>query len=221
MARSFPGSDERSGGSRPSAAPTGFASAAMSTSRAWTYRTLAEFDVTEGQREVVRPGLASGSRIRTCRKSTRLKALDETENWWREWSGRHPVEGEWAEAVCAIADHAQGAWPMHPRAGWWPRPRPRCPSSPAACGTGTIAICWLRDATFTLMALMHAGYVKEAAEWRDGCSAPWPASHRRIQIIYGLAGERRLPELELPWLPGYQGASPVRIGNGASGASSA
>jgi GH15 family glucan-1,4-alpha-glucosidase len=76
--------------------------------------------------------------------------------------------------------------------------------------------CWLRDATFTLYALMNGGYVDEARQWRAWLLRAVAGKPSQIQIIYGLAGERRLTELELPWLSGYEGARPVRIGNRAS-----
>ena len=76
--------------------------------------------------------------------------------------------------------------------------------------------CWLRDATFTLLALMNAGYSDEARAWRDWLFRAVAGSPDQIQIMYGLGGERRLTEWEVPWLPGYEGSCPVRIGNGAA-----
>jgi GH15 family glucan-1,4-alpha-glucosidase len=77
--------------------------------------------------------------------------------------------------------------------------------------------CWLRDATLTLLALLRAGYVDEAGAWRDWLLRAIAGAPKDVQIMYGVAGERRLPELELPWLGGYEGSRPVRIGNGAHG----
>ena len=76
--------------------------------------------------------------------------------------------------------------------------------------------CWLRDATLTLLAFLRAGYVDEAGAWRDWLLRAIAGDPEDLQIMYGVAGERRLTELELPWLPGYEGSQPVRIGNGAS-----
>jgi GH15 family glucan-1,4-alpha-glucosidase len=76
--------------------------------------------------------------------------------------------------------------------------------------------CWLRDATLTLLALVRAGYVEEAGAWRDWLLRAIAGSPEEVQIMYGVAGERRLTEMELPWLAGYEGSRPVRIGNGAS-----
>src|SRR6202046_4503952 len=74
--------------------------------------------------------------------------------------------------------------------------------------------CWLRDATFTLLALMHLGYYDEARAWRDWLVRAVAGSPQQVQIMYGVGGERWLPELIVPWLPGYENSSPVRIGNG-------
>ncbi|MCZ9344793.1 glycoside hydrolase family 15 protein, partial [Streptomyces sp. TRM76130] len=75
--------------------------------------------------------------------------------------------------------------------------------------------CWLRDSTLTLSALLAAGYTEEAEAWRDWLLRAVAGSPADLQIMYGLAGERRLPELELPWLSGFEGSRPVRIGNDA------
>jgi GH15 family glucan-1,4-alpha-glucosidase len=77
--------------------------------------------------------------------------------------------------------------------------------------------CWLRDATFTLLALMEAGYYDEAQAWRDWLVRAAAGSPGQMQIMYGLAGERDLTERILPWLSGYEGSAPVRVGNGAAG----
>ena len=76
--------------------------------------------------------------------------------------------------------------------------------------------CWLRDATFTLLALIHAGYREEARAWSEWLHRSVAGSPAQIQTLYGLGGERRLSEWEVPWLSGYQGARPVRVGNLAS-----
>jgi GH15 family glucan-1,4-alpha-glucosidase len=77
--------------------------------------------------------------------------------------------------------------------------------------------CWLRDATLTLLALMNAGFSDEAQAWRDWLLRAVAGSPEQVQIMYGIAGERRLIEWEVPWLPGYEGSAPVRIGNAAHG----
>ena len=77
--------------------------------------------------------------------------------------------------------------------------------------------CWLRDATITLLAMMRGGYFDEARAWRSWLARVMAGAPEQLQIMYGIAGERRLPEFEVEWLPGYQGAKPVRIGNNAAG----
>jgi GH15 family glucan-1,4-alpha-glucosidase len=85
--------------------------------------------------------------------------------------------------------------------------------APTVSPNGRNCYCWLRDATFMLMALMHLGYYEEARAWRDWLLRAVAGSPRQIQIMFGVGGERRLPEQILPWLPGYENSSPVRIGN--------
>ena len=75
--------------------------------------------------------------------------------------------------------------------------------------------CWLRDATLTLLALMNAGYLEEARAWREWLLRAAAGKPSQLQIMYGIAGERRLTEWEVPWLPGYDNSSPVRVGNAA------
>jgi GH15 family glucan-1,4-alpha-glucosidase len=85
----------------------------------------------------------------------------------------------------------------------------------AARATGTTSYCWLRDATFTLLAFMHLGYHDEARAWRDWSFRAIAGSPSQMQIMYGIGGERWLPELTLPWLSGSEGSAPVRVGNAA------
>ena len=109
--------------------------------------------------------------------------------------------GEWAEAVRALADHAQGADLRARPAASSPRPPRRCPSSSAAPRNWDYRYCWLRDATLTLLALMDAGYYDEASAWRDWLLRAAAGQPAQLQIMYGVAGERRLPECELPGCP--------------------
>ena len=106
---------------------------------------------------------------------------------------------------------------MRRRAALWQRPQRACPNSLGGARNWDYRFCWLRDATLVLYALMAAGYTEEAGQWRDWLQRSIAGSAAQIQIMYGLQGERRLDEWEVPWLAGYQGAKPVRIGNGAAG----
>ena len=102
-----------------------------------------------------------------------------------------------------------------------PPSRRRFPSELGGVRNWDYRYCWLRDATFTLLALMHLGYYEEARAWRDWLVRAVAGSPHQIQIMYGVGGERWLPELIVPWLPGYENSSPVRIGNAAYAAAAA
>ena len=95
------------------------------------------------------------------------------------------------------------------------RPPPRCRKSSAAQRNWDYRFCWLRDATFTLLALMNSGYTEEAAAWHNWLLRAVAGSPANMQIMYGIMGQRRLLEWEAGWLPGYEGAQPVRVGNAA------
>jgi GH15 family glucan-1,4-alpha-glucosidase len=103
-----------------------------------------------------------------------------------------------------------------PTGGIVAAPTTSLPEQPGGSRNWDYRYCWLRDATFTLLALMHAGYYEEAAAWQNWLLRAIAGSPDQLQIMYGVAGERRLNEYEVPWLSGHQGALPVRIGNGAA-----
>ena len=138
-----------------------------------------------------------------------------TEESWRAWSGRCHHDGSWAQEVRrslltlkALTFAATG--------GIVAAATTSLPEQLGGPRNWDYRFCWLRDATLTLAALMAGGYYEEAQSWRDWLHRAIAGSPDQLQIMYGVAGERRLTELELPWLPGYQGAKPVRIGNAAS-----
>lgn len=143
-----------------------------------------------------------------------LRALAETEAFWREWSSRCPEVGPWTDAVKRSLITLK-ALTYAPTGGIVAAATTSLPESLGGVRNWDYRYCWLRDATFTLLALMHLGYFDEARSWRDWLARAIAGSPRQIQIMYGVGGERRLPELEVPWLPGYQGSAPVRIGNNA------
>jgi GH15 family glucan-1,4-alpha-glucosidase len=143
-------------------------------------------------------------------------ALAATEAFWREWSAGCAVGGPWRDLLVrslvtlkALTDSVTG--------GIVAAPTTSLPERLGGVRNWDYRFCWLRDATFTLLALMGAGYVQEARDWRDWLLRAVAGDPADLQIMYGVAGERRLTELELPWLPGYEGTRPVRIGNAASG----
>jgi GH15 family glucan-1,4-alpha-glucosidase len=143
------------------------------------------------------------------------KALAGTEDFWRRWCEKCTVSGEWADAVRRSLVTLK-ALTYHPTGGMVAAPTTSLPERLGGVRNWDYRYCWLRDATLTLLALMDAGYYDEARRWREWLLRAIAGSPAQMQIMYGLAGERRLPEMELSWLAGYQGARPVRIGNAAA-----
>jgi GH15 family glucan-1,4-alpha-glucosidase len=138
-------------------------------------------------------------------------ALERTEAFWREWSDRCPDVGPWTEAVKRSLITLTYA----PTGGIVAAATTSLPEQLGGVRNWDYRYCWLRDATFTLLALIHLGYYDEAKAWRDWLIRAIAGSPRQVQIMYGVGAERWLPELTVPWLPGYENSSPVRIGNGA------
>ncbi len=141
-------------------------------------------------------------------------ALETTQRFWTDWTTKcHPPD-HCSEAVVRslITLKALTYWPT---GGLVAAPTTSLPEQLGGNRNWDYRFCWLRDATLTLLALMDAGFVDEAQAWREWLLRAVAGSPDQIQIMYGIAGERRLTELELPWLPGYEGSAPVRIGNAA------
>ena len=143
------------------------------------------------------------------------KALAAAQAYWSEWSSRCTYEGQYKDAV-QTSLRVLKALTYHPTGGIAAAATTSLPEELGGSRNWDYRYCWLRDATLTLFSLMHAGYYEEAGAWRDWLHRSVAGSPDQIQIMYGIAGERRLAEWEVAWLPGYQGASPVRIGNAAS-----
>jgi GH15 family glucan-1,4-alpha-glucosidase len=141
-------------------------------------------------------------------------ALKRTETFWRDWSDRCPEVGPWTAAVKRSLITLK-ALTYAPTGGIVAAATTSLPERLGGVRNWDYRYCWLRDATFTLLALMHLGYYDEARAWRDWLVRAVAGSPHQIQIMYGVGGERWLPELIVPWLPGYENSSPVRIGNGA------
>ena len=143
------------------------------------------------------------------------RAIAETTAWWLEWSERSTYEGEWAELVNRSAITLK-ALTFAPTGGIVAAPTTSLPEHIGGVRNWDYRYCWLRDATFSIYALISVGYVDEARRWRDWLVRAVAGTPDQLQIMYGPAGERRLTELELPWLPGYESSAPVRIGNAAT-----
>ncbi|HEY8006980.1 MAG TPA: glycoside hydrolase family 15 protein [Methylocella sp.] len=142
-------------------------------------------------------------------------ALARTEAFWRDWSDRCPDVGPWTESVKRSLITLK-ALTYAPTGGIVAAATTSLPECIGGVRNWDYRYCWLRDATFTLLALMNLGYYDEARAWRDWLIRAAAGSPSQIQIMYGVGGERWLPELTVPWLPGYENSTPVRIGNGAS-----
>ena len=143
-----------------------------------------------------------------------VEALHETEQWWRDWSGRSTYTGPWREQVERSLITIK-ALTYAPTGGIVAAPTTSLPEKIGGVRNWDYRHCWLRDATYSLYALMIGGYTDEAIAWRDWLLRAVAGDPSTLHIMYGLEGSRRLPELELPWLPGYEGSRPVRIGNAA------
>jgi GH15 family glucan-1,4-alpha-glucosidase len=142
--------------------------------------------------------------------------LDRTETHWHDWSDRCSHEGEFAEAVKRSLITLK-ALTFAPTGGIVAAATTSLPELIGGSRNWDYRFCWLRDATLTLVALMDAGYYEEAQSWTDWLHRSVAGSANQVQIMYGIAGERRLDEWEVPWLPGYENSAPVRIGNQAAG----
>ncbi len=178
-------------------------------------RTVAEFTVSEGERVpfVLRWFPSNETAPEPIEPEA---ALSSTVGFWEEWASHCTYDGRWHEAVRRSLLTLK-ALTFAPTGGIVAAPTTSLPEWIGGVRNWDYRYCWLRDATLTLLALVRAGYVDEAGAWRDWLLRAIAGSPDDIQIMYGVAGERRLTELELPWLPGYEGSRPVRIGNGASG----
>jgi GH15 family glucan-1,4-alpha-glucosidase len=137
-----------------------------------------------------------------------------TEQFWLDWSARCSYHGEWREAVIRSLLTLK-ALTYAPTGGIVAAATTSLPETLGGVRNWDYRFCWLRDATFTLYSLLLAGYQTEALAWRDWLVRAVAGRPSELQMLYGVAGERRLTELELDWLPGYEASSPVRIGNAA------
>ena len=143
-------------------------------------------------------------------------ALRQTQSFWEDWASIHQSTGAYADAVRRSLITLK-ALTYEPTGGIAAAPTTSLPEQIGGPRNWDYRFCWLRDATLTLLAFMNGGYYDEARSWRDWLLRAAAGSPSQIQIMYGLAGEKRLAEWEIPWLSGYEGAKPVRIGNAASG----
>ena len=143
-----------------------------------------------------------------------LEALRETRDYWSEWSAKCTYDGPYREAVLQSLATLKGMT-YQPTGGIVAAVTTSLPEHIGGVRNWDYRFCWLRDATFTLQALVKTGYSDEACVWREWLLRAIAGEPSCLQILYGVAGERRVPETELPWLSGYEDSRPVRIGNAA------
>jgi GH15 family glucan-1,4-alpha-glucosidase len=143
-----------------------------------------------------------------------LDQLRATQQFWLDWTATSRVSGPWADAVNRSLITLK-ALTYARTGGIVAAPTTSLPEHVGGPRNWDYRFCWLRDATLTLLALMNAGYLEEARAWREWLLRAAAGKPNQLQIMYGIAGERRLTEWEVPWLPGYDNSSPVRVGNAA------
>jgi GH15 family glucan-1,4-alpha-glucosidase len=175
--------------------------------------TVGEFSVSRGETIPLVLSYADSHRsIPLSHDAT--AALEATEKFWKEWTAKCRPAGEWSEAVRRSMITLK-ALTYAPTGGIVAAPTTSLPEQIGGRRNWDYRFCWLRDATLTLLGAMHAGYYEEAEAWRDWLLRAVAGSPEQLQIMYGIAGERRLMEWIADWLPGYEGSAPVRIGNAA------
>ncbi|MBV8709716.1 MAG: glycoside hydrolase family 15 protein [Acidobacteriaceae bacterium] len=177
-------------------------------------RTRAEFQVGEGE-EVPFVLTWSHSYENLPAPLDAAATLNNVTRSWEKWSSKHTPEGPYCETVLRSLITLK-ALTHHRTGGIVAAATTSLPESIGGVRNWDYRFCWLRDSTFTLLALMDTGFMDEAKAWRDWLIRAVAGSPDQMQIMYGIAGERRLTEFELPDLPGYEGSSPIRIGNAAS-----
>lgn len=181
--------------------------------RGENFKTVGEFTVSAG--EEVPFSLCFARSYQDLPEPVDVfERLEATEKFWIDWTGRNKIDGPWDDAVTRSLIVLK-ALTFISTGGMVAAPTTSLPECIGGKRNWDYRFCWLRDATLTLLALMNAGYYDEAKNWREWLLRAAAGSPRQIQIMYGLRGERRLTEWEVPWLPGYENSSPVRIGNAA------
>jgi GH15 family glucan-1,4-alpha-glucosidase len=176
--------------------------------------TYADFTVSAGERV---PFVLTWhpSHQRPPKPVDAYRAVDDTEAWWAEWMSKSSYDGGWQGEVSRSLVVLK-ALTFQPTGGLVAAATTSLPEQIGGPRNWDYRYCWLRDAALTLQALMGAGFKAEAGRWRDWLLRAVAGDPAELQIMYGLDGTRRLPEFELPWLPGYEGSRPVRIGNAAA-----
>jgi GH15 family glucan-1,4-alpha-glucosidase len=177
-------------------------------------RTVGEFTVEAGKN--IHFDLQYGGSFERVPEPMQWKsALKSTEREWCKWICRCHYRGPDSDMLERSLITLK-ALTYEPTGGILAAATTSLPEEPGGTRNWDYRYCWVRDATFTLLALLHAGYHDEARRWKDWLVRSVAGSADQFQVVYGVAGERRLREWQLPWLGGYQGSRPVRVGNAAS-----
>ncbi len=177
------------------------------------FTSVAEFEVKPGDRI---PFVLTwhASHERAPRSPDPFRALSDTEEWWRQWVSKASDDGEYQEHIVRSLITLK-ALTFAPSGGIVAAGTTSLPEALGGVRNWDYRFCWLRDSTFTLYALMQGGYVDEARAFRDWLLRAVAGDPSKLQIMYGVLGERRLDEWTVPWLSGYEASKPVRIGNAA------
>jgi GH15 family glucan-1,4-alpha-glucosidase len=176
--------------------------------------TVADFTVAQGDRV---PFVLTwfASHLEPPNEVDAEHALRGTEKYWRQWARRCDRQGPWTEAVVRSLITLKGLT-YAPTGGIVAAATTSLPEEIGGVRNWDYRYCWLRDATMTLYAMVASGYEQEARSWREWLLRAIAGSASQMQILYGVSGERRLEEYEIPWLDGYEHSKPVRVGNAAS-----
>ena len=176
--------------------------------------TVAEFTISEGERIPFVLTWFAAHEEPPCPVHAE-HALRDTEKYWNDWAQRCHYQGPWREAVVRSLLTLKGLT-YAPTGGLVAALTTSLPEEIGGVRNWDYRYCWLRDATFTLITLLHVGFRDEAASWREWLLRAIAGSAAQMQVMYGVQGERSLEEREIPWLGGYENSKPVRIGNAAS-----
>lgn len=179
------------------------------------HESRAGFRISQGRRIMMQ--LAYGHSYNDAPTALNLEAsLQSTQAYWNDWAARCSYNGEWRTNVVRSLITLK-ALTFAPTGGIVAAATTSLPETIGGSRNWDYRFCWLRDATFTLLALVDAGYHEEAMHWRDWLLRAVAGDAAQLQVLYGVAGERRIAESELSWLSGYAKSQPVRVGNAASG----
>ncbi|HEX6642294.1 MAG TPA: glycoside hydrolase family 15 protein [Thermoanaerobaculia bacterium] len=177
------------------------------------YRTVADFEIAAGDRATFDFTWTESHDPHPEREDPVVQ-LAEAERFWDEWASRCTYKGQWRDAVMRSLITLK-ALTYAPTGGLVAAATTSLPEQIGGVRNWDYRLCWLRDATFAIYALLGGGYTEEAVAWREWLIRAAAGLPQELQIMYSIRGERHLTELEIEWLPGYENSKPVRVGNAA------